>query len=503
MKNKIVILCGSFNPVTKAHVETLTKSMEFVGANEGIFVPTSYEHIYSKMIKTKGRMDLSNELRIKMLEAVCQNDSRLSVCKYEIDNNIVSDTKGTLEYIINNNPNSIIYYTCGADKLKSFTKWKNIDEILKKVEILLFQRSDISSESIIGNNPILNKYKDKFHSMNNISDCSISSTKIRNLFLSGNPEYKKFLPNGVSEIFSQLNPSDYPELSLCEWIKLMHKYGGMHGADISLKELYNENKKIIKNKIEGSTTFYYAPKSNNQDLKFDSQITCVNSDLITEYKKLKENNFNPVIINVCNAARACGKYDMGYYKTISDEEEICRISNLSNYLYPYGSLKLKAVKDCNINHINEVYPLSHNAVIYCNDVLVFRNNKNKWYTMLQEHIKCDIILTPAISLRDAETTILKKDLQYKKNDGHLTEDGRNVLKNSIINTFEVAIINNKDSVILGDLGMKSYYISESDIVEILTDVLKNYQTKFKKIVIVLPFKKINSYKQFYEFFKDN
>ena len=76
MKNKIVLLFGSFNPVTKAHVETLTKSMEFVGAEKGIFIPTSYDHIYSKMIKTKGRMVLSNDLRTKMLQTVCDNDNR-------------------------------------------------------------------------------------------------------------------------------------------------------------------------------------------------------------------------------------------------------------------------------------------------------------------------------------------------------------------------------------------------------------------------------------------
>jgi nicotinic acid mononucleotide adenylyltransferase len=95
MRNKIVLLFGSFNPVTKAHVETLTKSMESIGADKGIFIPTSFEHIYSKMIKSQGRMALSNELRIKMLQSVCDSDNRLSVCTYEIDNSIVNNTKKT------------------------------------------------------------------------------------------------------------------------------------------------------------------------------------------------------------------------------------------------------------------------------------------------------------------------------------------------------------------------------------------------------------------------
>ena len=106
MEDKIVLLFGSFNPVTKAHVETLTKSMKFVGANKGVFIPTSFEHIYSKMIKTKGQISLSNELRLEMLNSVCDMDSRLSVCTYEMDNSIVNNTKGTIEHLINTYPNS-------------------------------------------------------------------------------------------------------------------------------------------------------------------------------------------------------------------------------------------------------------------------------------------------------------------------------------------------------------------------------------------------------------
>ena len=62
MEQKLVLLFGSFNLVTKSHVDTLIKSMEKVGSNNGLFVPTSHTHIYSKMIKTKGRMALSNEM---------------------------------------------------------------------------------------------------------------------------------------------------------------------------------------------------------------------------------------------------------------------------------------------------------------------------------------------------------------------------------------------------------------------------------------------------------
>ena len=500
MRNKIVLLFGSFNPVTKAHVETLTKSMESVGADKGIFIPTSFEHIYSKMIKSQGRMALSNELRIKMLQSVCDSDNRLSVCTYEIDNSIVSNTKETLEYLIKNNPDSVIYYTCGADKLKSFSKWKNIEDILNNVEVLVFERSDIVIDSFLDNNPLLNKFKDKFHVMNNISDSLVSSTKVRELFFNGNLEYKNILPRGVGEIFSNLKIDDYPPLDFNEWIKLMHKYGGMHGSEIALKKLYLENKKIMKDLTVSDTVFYSSPELNINLTNYHGEVSCVNSDLIMEYEKLLRDNYHPVIINVCNKERSCGKYDMGDFKTISDEEELCRISNLSNYLYPYGKVSFKAVKECDVPYKGEKYPLNNNDIIYCKEVVVFRNNKNDWYTLLTDVVSSDIILFSALSLREKETVLLREDLKYRNSDGSLNRDGKNELKNRFINALHVALINNKDSIVLGDLGIRNYYLLESDVLEVVDEVLNEYKNKFKKIVIVLPYKRSNSYKQFYERF---
>jgi hypothetical protein len=115
-------------------------------------------------------------------------------------------------------------------------------------------------------------------------------------------------------------------------------------------------------------------------------------------------------------------------------------------------------------------------------------------------VSSDIILFPALSLREKETVLLKEDLKYRNSDGSLNSDGKNKLKNRFINALHVALINNKDSIVLGDLGIRNYYLLESDVLEVIDEVLKEYKNKFKKIVIVLPYKRSNSYKQFYERF---
>lgn len=500
MENKIVLLFGSFNPVTKSHVDTLIKSMEKVGANKGMFVPTSYTHIYSKMIKTKGRIALSNDIRVQMLQSVCNQNPRLSVCTYEIDNDITSNTKQTIDYIIEQYPNTSIYYTCGADKLKSFSKWKNIEEIFNSLEVLVFNRSNISVNSILNDNEILKKYKNKFHIMDKLNDSDTSSTKVRKLFLSNDKSYKKLIPDSASKIFETLNPLDYPELELSEWVKQMFKYGGMHGKEQSLKEIYLDNHNIIKNKEIKDTIFSINPKLNKDINNNNLIVTCTNSDLVTEYYKEKKLGYNPVIITVCNKERACGKYDMGDFKTITDEEELCRISTLSSYLYPYGKPTLKGVKECSTSFKEEKYPLTNDHVIYCKDVMVFRNTKNNWYKPLNETINCDIILTPSISLREKGSPLLLKDLKYKQNNGSLNNEGKLILKQTIINSFITALNNNHDSLIISDFGIRSYYLKEEDVLEVFIDVLKEYKNKFKKIIFVLPFNKKNYYKKFYEQF---
>lgn len=501
MKNKIVLLFGSFNPVTKAHVETLTKSMDHVNASQGLFIPSSYEYIYSKMIKNKGRIAFSNDLRVKMLQAACEQDSRLSVCTYETDNLVVDNTLLTIEYLINEYPNYSLYFTCGADKLKSLSKWKNIDNIFNNVEVIVFKRSDISIDDIINSDSVLKKYKSKFHIMDNITESLVSSTRVRNLFLTGDSSYKELLPLGVGKFFDKLNPNDYPEIELSEWIKLMHKYGGMHGPDKSLKELYLENKKVLKNFLPKDTIFYKHPTLITEANIYECNITCVNSDIITEYNNLLNSGYNPVIINVCNKERACGKYDMGSYKTITDEEELCRISNLSSYLYPYGKPTLRSVKECVIPHKEVRYPLDSGDVIYCKDVTFFRNTKNNWYKLLNNYINCDLIFTPAISLREKETSILKEDLKYKDDNGNLNLDGKQILKSSIVNAFITALNHQKDSLVITDFGIRSYYLIEEDVLDVFLSVLKEYKKMFKNIIFVLPYKRSNYYKHFYEEFK--
>ena len=67
MHEQIIVLGGSFNPPTIAHLRLLLGAVNALGADKGIFVPSSQGYVKSKMKRAKrlGRilMQVREELR--------------------------------------------------------------------------------------------------------------------------------------------------------------------------------------------------------------------------------------------------------------------------------------------------------------------------------------------------------------------------------------------------------------------------------------------------------
>ena len=77
---KIVVMGGSFNPPTLAHQKILLAAMEALGADRGLFVPSSHGYVQNKMEKLGQPQDVfSEQLRLEMLRAMAVEDSRLAV----------------------------------------------------------------------------------------------------------------------------------------------------------------------------------------------------------------------------------------------------------------------------------------------------------------------------------------------------------------------------------------------------------------------------------------
>ena len=83
-KPKLVVLTGSFNPPTLAHLDLLKKAIAAVGAERGLFLPANDEYVQRKMAKANESVAISAEARIAMLEAMCCGDLSLGLALAEM-----------------------------------------------------------------------------------------------------------------------------------------------------------------------------------------------------------------------------------------------------------------------------------------------------------------------------------------------------------------------------------------------------------------------------------
>ena len=117
MREKIVVMGGSFNPPTIAHQRLLLGAVETLGAARGIFVPSSHAYVSAKMRRDKHRNEvLPEEARLRMLLAMAADDPRLEVEDCEFHRAERSYTYESMEAVQEKYPEAELYFVAGGDK---------------------------------------------------------------------------------------------------------------------------------------------------------------------------------------------------------------------------------------------------------------------------------------------------------------------------------------------------------------------------------------------------
>ncbi len=152
----IAIFGGSFDPVHLGHIEVVQKALE-MGIDKVIVVPNFLNPL-------KNKTSAPAELRYKWLKEVFNDFENVEISDFEINQ---KRPVYSIETINHFKPK---YFIIGSDNLKTLDKWKNIDEILNKVELIVAKRGEIDEN-------LTKKYSIK--KIINV-DIPISSTEIRN-----------------------------------------------------------------------------------------------------------------------------------------------------------------------------------------------------------------------------------------------------------------------------------------------------------------------------------
>ncbi|ENY53766.1 putative nicotinate-nucleotide adenylyltransferase [Metamycoplasma alkalescens 14918] len=152
---RIAIYGGSFNPIHKGHIELAKYAINDLFLDKLFFVPAN------KNPFKKSRNYVDNQHRINMLKLVLED--KMFISEFETKRKGNSYTIDTVNHFKNKFPNDELFLLIGTDNIPSLNKWKNINEIAKKVKIIAFKRGNQYSKINVRkynvkilNNPIWN-----------------------------------------------------------------------------------------------------------------------------------------------------------------------------------------------------------------------------------------------------------------------------------------------------------------------------------------------------------
>ena len=516
---KLVVLTGSFNPITKAHFEILSRAVEYLNADKGLFVATNDKYLTKKTVvdaRTRTKFFLSEDIRKKMLESLNRENNKLFFGGFELGGESPK-TNATLRKILKENMGYDLYYLCGADKLKGIPHWSDFEDLINNIHVCVIDRKDININEII-NNPEWAPYKDKVIVFNTTDDIKeVSSTELRDNYFKG-LDYKSLMNEGPYNILKDIAPNSFKELTEEYIIENTIKYGGRFGGNAARKLVYKSNTKLFNNwdnKLLGdrdskiyNTKVYKEEFKVNSNNSYNTIFDCVNEDCVDVAYNLINEGLNPAILNLASNIHPCGGYDSG---TLAQEESLSYSSTLSQSLYQFGNPKKKYFREANLKHVPNVYPMDINyGGIYSPNVCFFRNNIDKYYTLRDKPFECSVISVASLSNRQ-KNEWTNDESKYFDNNGLLTKEGIEIESNKIRTIYRIALDNNHDSLVLGAFGCGIFNLSPNQVATLFKNILeeKEFKNKFKKIVFAIyegkgsSRKKVGKegkYKAFYDIF---
>lgn len=220
---------------------------------------------------------------------------------------------------------------------------------------------------------------------------------------------------------------------------------------------YNSYGKIYKNAI-------VLNEEEIQTQKFSTIFEVINNDCINVSKSLLDEGLSPAVLNMACEDGPGGGVIGGCY---GQEEGLFRRTNLYKYMYPFSpharryGLELK----------HPQYPL--NSVfdgVYVKNAIVFRDEENKGYKLLEEPFPMSFIAVPALRnpvLQNEELTLEDERKTYEK----------------IKTILKIGLINGHDSLVLGAWGCGIFHNPPIQIARLFKKAFDDpiFFNRFKRI----------------------
>lgn len=194
---KFAIIGGSFNPVTKAHVEIGQIAQKELPGWQILYIPAPDRFLTSWKSMEK-REILSGEKRLLLLEKAIKPYGFL--CEdCEVYGKTTARTYDTMQYLRDcYGQDTEFVYVCGTDKLSELSTWYKPEGIFTLSKILVIPRDGDQPEKMIDEIPFLKERRERIlisHEPRIYPD--FSATKVRDSLKAGDGKWREFVPEEI------------------------------------------------------------------------------------------------------------------------------------------------------------------------------------------------------------------------------------------------------------------------------------------------------------------
>ena len=216
-----------------------------------------------------------------------------------------------------------------------------------------------------------------------------------------------------------------------------------------------------------ATVFYDKEFSPNQKQNYGQmEISVQNNDCVLVGKELKEQGFNPAVLNMASASNPGGGVIRG---AGAQEENLFRRSNLFKSMYQFADY----ASMYGIPKSESQYPLNfHFGGIYTPNAFFFRGLEKDGYPLLDGPIILSVISVAAINLSRHEISV---------------QDYLSVTKNKIQTILRIGIDHGHDALVLSAFGCGAFgndpYVMASLFLKVLHE--PEFENSFRKIVFAI------------------
>lgn len=195
--NKLLLIPGSFNPITNAHVEMALTAKAAVDADTIYFIPAHDTYVAKKKTLIPGhcRVELINSMPICKDYNICALDVETTSFFHQRTYNTITQFRDKAE----KSYHFYDYYIClGMDNIKTLTSWYNWKPFVEEYNFVACVREGQELNKSL-EEAGLTDYKDHFTEIK-IPENHTSSSLVRNLCEEEKfDEVKKLVPENVYE----------------------------------------------------------------------------------------------------------------------------------------------------------------------------------------------------------------------------------------------------------------------------------------------------------------